>query len=202
MKFKFMRIISAVLTAAVLFCAVGCEFGTYVKTSQDPETSVTGFFDCVKSKNFADCDRYLADNASFEIKNQTGYALADVMLDARLSQLSYEMVSSPAVNGSDASCIVKVTAPDVFGIKAAMAEAYNKARNSYVKENNLTEFPLDDKEVVNKVATDAFNSVSDQAESESVEVVIKLNFQDGMWKIIVTDELCTAILGEVTANEE
>lgn len=202
MKFKFMRIISAVLTAALLFCAAGCEFGTYVKTNHTPESSVTGFFDSVKSRNFADCDRYLADGASFEITNLTGYSLADIMLDARINGLSYDIISPPIVKDTDASCIVNVTAPDVFSIKDVMFQEYSKAKNRYVKENKLTVFPADDKEVVNTVATEAFNAVSDQIETVSVETVVKLSFQDGMWKIIVTDELCTAILGEVTENEE
>ncbi len=202
MKFKFVRIISAVLMVAVILCAVGCEFGTYVKTDQTPKDSVTGFFDCVKSKNFAACDQYLANDASFEIINQTGYTLADIMLDARISGLSYEIMSQPVVNGVDASCIVNVTAPDVFSVEEAMSQEYSKMKNRYVKDNKLKEFPSDDKEIVNEVAINAFNAVVAQAQPSSVEVVVKLSFEDSMWKIIVTDELCVAILGEVASNEE
>lgn len=202
MKFKFVRFVAVVMAAAVLCCAVGCEFGTYIKTEQSPEATVTGFFDCIKSENFADCDEYLADNASFEINNQTGYTLADIMLSERIRGLSYEIISQPTVSGADASCIVRVTAPNVFGLKEVMSEQYNKLKNNYVKNNNLKEFPSEDKEVVDSIAAEAFNAVAAQAESVSVEIAVNMSFQDGMWKIIVTNELCVAILGEVVSNEE
>lgn len=202
MKLKFMRIISAAVTAAVLFCAVGCSFDTYVKTDEVPETSITGFFDCIKSKDFEKCDQYLANDASFKITNQTGYTLADVVLNTRIDGLSYEITASPVIKGSEASCTVTVTAPNIASIKDAMSEEYNKMTKRYVKENKLTEFPTDDKDIVNQIAIDAFNAVIDQVESVSVGVVVKMSFQDGMWKIVVTDQLCTAILGEVISNEE
>lgn len=202
MKFKFMRIISVALATAMIFCAVGCEFNTYVKTDKTPEDSVKGFFECIIESDFKGSNKYLANDASFELINQTGYEVADTIIEARLSKLSYEFVSQPTVSSSDAGCTVKVTAPDMYGIKNAMATEYSKQRNRYVKDNKLSEFPADDKEIVNKVATSAFNAVAEQAELISTEVDIKLCFQDGMWKIIVTDELCTAILGEVSSDEE
>ena len=202
MKLKFVRFVAAVIAAAVLCCAVGCEFGTYVRTNQLPESSVSGFFDCIKSENFTECDEYLADHASFEIKNYTGYALADAMLAARLNGLRYEIISQPVVNGAAAMCVVRVSAPNVFGLKEAISEEYIKLKSRYVKDNELKSFPSDDKEVVDKVVTEAFNAVAAQAEESSVEIAINMSFQDGMWKINVTEELCTAILGEVVSNEE
>lgn len=195
MKFKFIRTIiaAAVLTAAL--GVSGCEFGTYVKTDKLPETSVAEFFDSLKNKDLVNCDKYLADDNSFAITNGTGLGFADIVLNAQLESLDYEIAGNSKINGGKASCRVKITSLDVSNIETAMTNEYPKVRSQYIIENDLEDFSTDDKEALNEVVSNTFNQVIDSIEPTQKEITLELEFQDGMWKIISDNELCAVIFG-------
>lgn len=195
MKFKFIKAIIAAVALTVIFGVSGCEFGTYVKTDKLPETSVVGFFDSLKGKNFAGCNEYLADNNSFEITNSTGFGFADIVLDAQLESLNYEIVSGTDISGDKASCRVNITSLDVSDIESAMISEYPKVRSQYMIDNGLEDFSTDDAEALNAVISNTFNKIIVGIQPTQKEVVINLEFQDGMWKIVSDNKLCAAVFG-------
>lgn len=195
MKSKFIRAMLAAAVAALMLFASGCEFNTYVMTDKTPEQSINSFFKCLQSCNFSGCDKYLANNASFNISNDTGYEFAYMLLEKQMSSLQYSIVGESEINGGNASCCVQVTSLDAADIQSALTDEYAKERSVYMKENKITEFPVEDKSVINEIAASSFNTISESLQPTTKEITIELVFQSGRWRIISDDELCEAVLG-------
>lgn len=195
MKSKFIRAIIASAAAAVMLFASSCEFNTYIMTGKTPEQSINSFFKCLQSCKFSECDKYLANNASFNISNDTGYEFVDVLLEKQMSSLQYSIMDEAEIDGGNASCRVQVTSLDAADIESALTDEYAKERSAYMKENKLTEIPLDDQSVINELAASSFSAISDSLQPTAKEITIELTFQGGRWRIISDDELCEAVLG-------
>lgn len=195
MKLKFIRAITAAMVAVMMLLASGCEFNTYVVTDKKPEQSIDRFFYCLQSCDFDGCDKYLANNVSFNISNDTGYEFADVMLQKQMSGLNYSIIGESEINGGSASCSVQVRSVDSADIEALLIDEYAEARREYMKENDLKEFPIDDKNVISEIAASSLDVIWENIQPTTKDVTIDLTFADGRWKIILSDELCEAILG-------
>jgi hypothetical protein len=195
MKFKFTQALIAAMVFSIVICASGCEFGTYIKTDKRPEVSVDGFFECLKSKDFEGCNEYLANGASFEITNSTGFDFADSLLDAQLESLEYEIVSDTDINNGSAECRVNITCIAISDVEAAMSGEYSKVRSEYMLDNDLTEFSNSDTEALNAVVLNTFNKIIDSVEPTQRQISVTLNFQDNMWKIVSDDAFCASVLG-------
>lgn len=195
MKLKFIRAITAAMVAVMMLLASGCEFNTYVVTDKKPEQSIDRFFYFLQSCDFDGCDKYLANNVSFNISNDTGYEFADVMLQKQMSGLNYSIIGESEINGGSASCSVQVTSVDSADIEALLIDEYAEARREYMKENDLKEFPIDDKNVISEIAAGSLDVIWENIQPTTKDVTIDLTFTDGRWKIILSDELCEAILG-------
>lgn len=195
MKFKFIKAAFATVALTAILGIVGCEFDTYVKTDEVPESSVSGFFDSLKAKDFASCNQYLANANSFEITNSTGFDFADMLLEAQIESLDYEFVGDIDISGDKASCKVNVTSLDISAVSEAMTSEYPKVRSQYMIDNEMEDFSTDDTEALNEIVTNTFNEIIADIGSTQKEITVNLEFQNGMWKIVVDDELCAAIFG-------
>jgi hypothetical protein len=196
MKKKNMSIVAGFLSVMLFIFCTGCEFKTTVISDADmPDVTLENFFAELKAKNYKGCDKYLADNATFVVNNDTDYGFMEDLMDLEMDKLNYQLVSQPIVDGVNASQMVKITALDVDDMVEFMKKNITSIEHDYINDTSQSDFDKDNKYAVSDVMRVAMEKYAKNADTVENTITVSFKFHDNSWKIVVDSSLTAAIFG-------
>lgn len=203
-KRRMVSLVCAMLSVAVLLMCTSCELSTYVVSdAENPDVVLDNFFTELKAENYEECDKYLADNATFVLNNTSRYDFTEKFMEYQLKYLEYELVGDTVFDGVSASQQVKISAPDMEYMARNLKQNISDIEYEYLVEQNETAFDKENPKHVSDVviiAMEKYFVESGQPKMLNSELNVEFKYQDSAWKIQVDEQLVAAIFGG-TVNE-
>ena len=167
----------------------------------DPAETVTRFFESVRSRNYPEAYACLSDYASLGLENEPETAEARQVYDAMRNSLGYTLSGTSAVNGLEASQRVVLHALNLRRTENAVQQQVNG-----ILEEMVQTLPADEiydgnggylTSFTDAIYVEALNRALQNADalSDDTTLEIRLQYQDGMWKIITDRSLMSALIG-------
>lgn len=193
---KKTRLVAVFLSVLLLFSCAGCKLQPMIiSDAEAPNVTLEKFFTELKSKNYEDCDTYLANNATFVVTNNTDYDFMDDLIDLEIDKLDYQLIGEPEIDGVNASQQVRITALDMDKLTQYMEENIVKVEYDYLVDNNKSSFDKENGDDVSDVMRIAIEKYAESAGRVQNIVTVNFKFQNDAWKIIVDSNLTAAIFG-------
>ncbi len=201
---RVVSFVGGLLSAGILLMCTSCNFSTcVVSNAEKPDVVLDNFFTELKAENYEECDKYLADNATFVIKNTSGYDFTEELMEYQLDYLKYELVGETKFDGTSALQQVEINAPDMEEMISEMKQSIGSIEYAYLVDQGEEVFDKDNSEHVSDVisiAMEKYFKKSGQPEMLKSVVSVAFEYQDGAWKIQADERFIAAIFGG-TADE-
>lgn len=196
MRKKAVYAAAAVLSAILLLCCPGCDFSPTIITNADaPNVVLEQFFTRLKDKDYEECDRLLADHATFVMTDNSNYGIMDDLAELSLDSLEYELVGEPEINGTSASQRVLVRSMDMKNLIFLMKKNIVQIEYQYLVDNGKSSLDKENPDDVAAVMREAMNKYAGEAGIVENEITVKFKFSGDAWKIKVDTPLTAAIFG-------
>lgn len=204
MRQKLISFVSGLLSAGILLMCTSCSFSTcVVSDAESPDSVLEAFFTELKAENYEECDKYLADNATFVVKNTSGYDFTEELMEYQIDYLKYKTVGETEFNGIHALQQVEISSPDMEYMIREMKQSIGSIEYAYIAEREEETFDKKNSKQVSEVLSIAMEKYLKKAKPPKMldsEVNVAFKYQDGAWKIQVDEQLVAAIFGG-TADE-
>lgn len=199
----FWMLICVVLCAAVMIlCAIGVRAGTvYAKPEGDPAQTVEEFFDAICARDYELAYSYLRDYTSLGLENAPQSDAGRIVYDALESSYRFTLIGECTQDKLDACQKLSFsyldlgkTHDDIGRVTMERLEAsVASLRRDEIYDENDHYKP----ELANKAYLQAVETVMADAGSyySTVELEIKLAYEDGRWQIIAEPALLKALNG-------
>ncbi len=196
MSKKTRIVVSSVLLLMTILVLSRCDYSAKVITSAEPpDTVFNSFIAAMKEKNFSKADTYLANGATINPQNETGYSFFDDYVDTVLDLLECESVGEPEYDGTTASLKVNLISIDSNDFLSWSTQNLARLEHDYMVKKNLKEFDNSDRKAVDKVMSMALKEYVKKDVKVSREVDVNFIFTDKSWKINGNEDLIKAIYG-------
>lgn len=173
----------------------------------DPELAVTGFFDAVVSGDYAVAEGYVANYTGLELAKEPESEISKRLYSIIRGSYSYSLGMENGgcvVSGLSAEQIVVV---NYFSAKLASERI--RVRTEELYENKMRKVSNNDEiydengKLRESIAMELFNQATDEVISNpddfltSATITVELVYKNGEWKINLSDEMVSVLLGEL-----
>ena len=185
-----------------LFAAVLCIFASVALSAKPDkkagEKAVTSFLESVKKGDFLKAGGFI--EGGFDVEDQ--YAAFLPVMRIITAQINYKIVSSSVSENGDVVVKTKISAPDMPKFMLAMEAEFSTEKVQAAVDNVKSEQEKD--ALVAKLMADFINkSVSDKKHARvETDVDISVSEKDGKWILNGSDELASAIIGQMDKYTE
>ena len=161
---KITKIVSIIVSFITISLLSSCELPMAVVGIPNPKNTVTDFFDCVCSGDFAKADEYIS-GVSISMKNDVSGNFSNKLYGYLLQSYSYTQTTDVQSDNIDAWCTVDFTyldlnllANDLKELSTKMGKNYiAESREGYVENKNDSIILTD--EGAEKIAAEALDSL-------------------------------------------
>ncbi|MBQ4397453.1 MAG: hypothetical protein II828_08025 [Clostridia bacterium] len=194
------RCAAAWLIALSVLLVSGCDdlFQPLILTdSETPDMVLNHFFEALKSGQYETCGRYLADNESFIIKDNTEYSIVLPLANKCMEHLDYTFIGECQIDQLTAIRTVRVTALNWNGLVQAIKNNYMPLEYEYLTTHGLKSLDKQkDKQDVGNIICIAIGAYGDSVGIIEHDVTVHFEWEDNQWKIRQETELIRAIFGD------
>lgn len=189
------KVIVLVLSA-ILLALCGCS-GEAVSLTElpDPTVSVEEFFEYLSNEEYTAADELVYNYVTLGMTKSGNIddALMQVFCRQLKEQRSYEVVTEPQVSGKTAIMTVKVTTLDLREVYDPLIENVKETIRTMQYNGENT----DSEEIILEVASEELSSLltSDKPLTTTGIFAIELVYSNGKWRLIISDELYSALIG-------
>ena len=196
-------VLSVVLgSAAMLLCIVGFAAGTvYTKADGNPADTVSLFYDSVKKQDYVAAYSCLSDYSSLGLEKSPESENAKRTYKALQDSYEYTVLGAPSIDRLNASVRVRFRYLDILSFEDSVASRTNDNLADFVKNNPISAvYDENDQylpEVTEKAYADALSFILDKADTyyTSVELNVRLEYEDGKWLIVTDEAMLKALMG-------
>lgn len=189
-------VVSSVLLIMTIFVLSRCDYSAKViSSSEPPDVVFNSFITALKEKNFMKADTYLANGATINPENETGYGFFDDYVDTALDRLVCESVDEPEYDGTTASVKVRLVSIDCDAFLNWTNENLLRLEHDYMVKKGIKDFDNTDKKAVDKVMSMALKEYAEKDNGVFREVDVKFVYAGKSWKINGNEELIKAVFG-------
>ena len=188
--------------AAMLLCLLANSVGVLVaKPDGDPQETVTAFFDALSVGNYDEAYSYLDNCTSLGLENEPADPVAQAAYAALRNSYEYDLFGNCSVDKLSAvqqlqfSCLdLKAIQPLVQELTVVKLEELVMSRPaSEIYDENRQYLPSITMEAYSAAVNEALKSADKYYNSSSLH--LQLEYKDGRWLIIPSQELLKALMG-------
>ena len=164
---------------------------------------VTGLMDAVCSGDFNAASTYLQGQPNLGVDREATDEVGVLIWEAFCDSMSYELVGQCYATEAGLSQNVTLTCMDVTSVTAVLKERSQVLLEQRVEEAENLEDVYDDKlqyreDFVMDVLYDAaVIALKEDAKMMTVDLTVKLSYQDGKWWVVADEALYNAISGGI-----
>lgn len=195
---RCVRCVLAFLAATMLAIGSGCDFHTKIMVKSDPpEKVLEQFFMQLKAGNYEACDVYLADNATFVVKDSTEYHFLDTLVDETVQHVSYETIENPHYDNIHATQKISITALSKDELIQWMKDHIIQVEYDYLEKSEKNSIDPENKDDVSDILSAAIEEYSQNGETVTNTVTVHYVFSGKTWKIQADSDFIAAVFGGV-----
>lgn len=207
------KITYTILITAVIIAAVAVSVLNIVNSDEparalcavpNGQTSVTAFFDFIIDGDYQQAQKYLYNCTSLGFENEPDSEVGKKILSAVRESYDYSIAGDFSSDGQYATQKVRFTYFSVADAKDTISEYTQEFYKQKIESATVNSELYDENNNLREdVALDLFEMAADRVISEkdnylrTIELDLELYYHDGEWKIVLSDDLASALMGDM-----
>lgn len=168
----------------------------------DPKITVSAFFEALNNKNYEACYDCLLDCDSLGLENKPKDVTEKLLWEKMCSSYSYEIIGDAQTEADGAVIKVRITGLSLSEASKDANKAAKKMIEAAMKHPDSDENIFDEngeylEKFIMKYYSKAVETVMEESDEylSNAEIDMVLQYVNGKWKIVVTDELAEVLTG-------
>ena len=195
---------AAVIVCALvlLFCLFASSVGMlFAKPEGDPQDTVSSFFDSLIAEDYETAYGYLSGYSTLGLENAPGDELSAMVYDALKASYEYELFGSCSIEKLSASQQLQLSYLDIAAVQAKAKELTMVKLEELVMARPKAEVYDENKQYLPEIAQEAYTLAVEEALKSADKfctttgIQLQLEYKDGSWYILPTQELLNALIG-------